>query len=84
MDPAIIIGILIALLGIAIYIIQNLYKKIQMHEAHALNLNASLLKILKTLRKIDQKEMFEKDDEVGLLWEQIKAALIELEAYILD
>lgn len=33
-------------------------------------------KLLETLRRLDNKRMFEKDDEVGSLFEQIKETII--------
>jgi len=80
---AIIITVLSLLLITAIYVIINLSKKVLLHEAHMLNLDARLVKILTTLQLIDNKEMFEDDDEIGQLYKQIKKAILQLEKYII-
>lgn len=80
---SIIIGILTLLTILLIYICINLYKKLLKHESYIINLDKSLLQILTRLKTLDDKEMFEKDDEIGILWEEIKKTILQIEAYLI-
>lgn len=64
---------------VLLFIILNLYRKLIWHEKYLLNLDTKLVNIFKTISKIDQRKMFESDDEVGQLWDQIKKVILELE-----
>lgn len=60
---------------IEIYVIINLLKKLEKYEEFVedeLQRNEALLE---ALRQIDQREMFEKDDEVGSIFYQIKETI---------
>ena len=63
------------MLVVAGYAIFNLIIKLEKYEdfiEDELNRNEALLE---ALRQIDQREMFEKDDEVGSLFTQIKETI---------
>lgn len=71
--------ILITLLTISTavlsYAVYNLLKKLESYEdfiEDELNRNEALLE---ALRQIDEREMFEKDDEVGSIFYQIKETI---------
>jgi hypothetical protein len=71
----IIITILSLLLIAASYAIYNTLQKIEKYEdfiEYELQRNESLLE---ALRQIDSREMFEKDDEVGSIFYQIKETI---------
>ena len=71
----IIIIFLIVMLTIAGYSIFNLIIKLEKYEdfiEDELQRNEALLE---ALRQIDQREMFEKDDEVGSIFYQIKETI---------
>ena len=71
----IILIFLIAMLIIAGYSIYNLLNKLESYEdfiEDELQRNEALLE---ALRQIDQREMFEKDDEVGSIFYQIKETI---------
>ncbi len=60
---------------IEIYVIINLLRKLEKYEEFVedeLQRNEALLE---ALRQIDQREMFEKDDEVGSIFYQIKETI---------
>jgi hypothetical protein len=40
--------------------------------------------LLETLRRIDNKQMFEKDDEVGSLFKQIKDTIVRFKQFTED
>ena len=71
----IIIIFLFVMLVVAGYAIFNLIIKLEKYEdfiEDELNRNEALLE---ALRQIDQREMFEKDDEVGSIFYQIKETI---------
>ena len=71
----IILFFLIVMLAIAGYSIYNLLNKLESYEdfiEDELQRNEALLE---ALRQIDQREMFEKDDEVGSIFYQIKETI---------
>ncbi len=71
----IIITILSLLLIVTSYAIYNTLQKIEKYEdfiEYELQRNESLLE---ALRQIDSREMFEKDDEVGSIFYQIKETI---------
>ena len=70
------------LFGLSIYVIFNLLKKLEKYEdtfeetdrfiQDELKRNEALLE---ALRQIDQRQMFEKDDDVGSIFYQIKETI---------
>ena len=73
-----IIIILIVFLAIAGYTIWNLLNKLEKLEDF-INLQEERdIQLLSTLRDLDSKQMFEKDDEVGSVFDKLKEVI---EAY---
>lgn len=71
----IILTISIVFLAVAGYTIYNLLNKLEKYEdfvEEELQRNQALLE---ALREIDSREMFEKDDEVGSIFYQIKETI---------
>jgi hypothetical protein len=68
----IIIIFLIVCLAVAGYTIYNLLNKLEKLEDFIDLQEQNNITLLETLRSIDSKQMFEKDDEVGSLFTQIK------------
>ena len=67
--------ILVILLAIAGYSVWNLLQKLESYEdfiEDELKRNEALLE---ALRQIDQRQMFEKDDEVGSIFYEIKETI---------
>ncbi len=54
------------------YAVYNLLSKIEKYEDFIEQQERNNITLLETLRDIDSKQMFEKDDEVGSLFTQIK------------
>jgi len=67
-----IIIILIVFLAAAGYTIYNLLNKLEKYEDFIDLQEQNNIALLETLQDIDSKQMFEKDDEVGSLFTQIK------------
>ena len=64
--------ILVVFLAVAGYTIWNLLNKLEKLEDFIDLQEQYNTTLLETLREIDSKQMFEKDDEVGSLFTQIK------------
>jgi hypothetical protein len=71
----IILGIVIACLLAAIYGIYNLLKKLERYEDFIEEETTKNQALLEALREIDSREMFEKDDDVGSIFYQIKETI---------
>lgn len=62
-----------------IFIIVNLYRKNTTYETWINELDQSLKKVLNDWKAIDSRQMFEKDDEVGVVYEGIEDIINEIE-----
>ena len=71
----IVIIILIICLILSVYGIYNLISKLEKYEDFIEADQQRNEALLETLRIIDEKQMFEKDDEVGSLFNQIKETI---------
>ena len=59
-------------------------KKIEIYEDNIVRFYEGATKILRTTRHLDNKEMFEKDDEVGDLFQQLITVIGELRGIIYE
>ena len=57
---------------ILVYAILNLYRKIKVYEGWILEIKKDTEKLQGSITEVDSKNMFERDDEVGVVFEQIK------------
>ena len=67
--------IIAILFVLCIYIIFNLLKKLEKYEEFVETETRRNEALLEALRQIDSREMFEKDDEVGSIFYQIKETI---------
>lgn len=67
---------------IIVYIIRNLYKKLVKNEAYIFNIHNKMVDILKNMKQIDHKNMFESDDEVGIIFNKLKQIIYQIENYL--
>jgi len=74
--------IIFILLGVCIYVIFNLLKKLEKYEdqfeEYQKFIETETIRneaLLEALRQIDQRQMFEKDDDVGSIFYQIKETI---------
>jgi len=70
--------ILILITGVAAFIVINLYNKLLKYESYFYMIHHKLLETLKNLNELDHRGMFAEDDEVGILWDNIKEILFDL------
>ena len=59
-------------------------KKIEIYEDNIMRFYEGTTRILRTSRHLDNKEMFEKDDEVGALFQQLITVIGELRGIIYE
>lgn len=78
----VIILILTSLVAVLIYLVFLLNKKINFYENFILERHDAYLILLKRIREIDNKEIFEKDDEVGITFLEIKNEIEEFDKII--
>ena len=86
----VIIGILVAFSGTLVYIIRNLMVKVEKYEDVTLDQTQYLQNISnligdskKHLNKLDERGVFQSDDEVGYFFKQMKLVQKELDRYML-
>ena len=86
----IIIGILVAISGTLGYIIRNLMVKVEKYEdvtvdqtQYLQNISNIIGESNKHLQNLDEKGVFQSDDEVGEFFNQMNAAQDELNRYML-
>jgi hypothetical protein len=71
----ILLGIIIVLFLTALYIVRNLLTKLEKYEEFIEKETQRNQALLEALRQIDNRQMFEKDDEVGSIFYQIKETI---------
>ena len=74
----IILGLLVLTEG---YVIWNLTRKTEMLETWVEDFTQTIDTVQSDLKKIDYKGSFESDDETGIIFEQIKETVNQLESY---
>ena len=86
----IIIGVLVAILLVFVYILNNLLKKVEAYQdvvqdqvQYLENISNAVGEGQKHLQKLDEKGVFQADDEVGYFFEQMKTIQEELNRYML-
>ena len=86
----IIIGVLVVVLGIFTYILRNLLVKVEKYEdvvqdqvSYLQNISDTLRESQKHLKTLDERGVFQSDDEVGEFFNQMKEVQNELNRYML-
>jgi hypothetical protein len=86
----VIIGVLVALSGSLLYIIRNLLIKNEKYEdvvqdqvQYLQNISNTIYEGQKHLQNLDERGVFQSDDEVGYFFEQMKYVQDELNRYML-
>lgn len=90
MIPYIIIAVLVVFSGILSYIIYNLLSKVERYEdvtidqtKYLQNISNIIIESQKHLQTLDEKGVFQADDEVGEFFKQMQAVQAELDKYML-
>jgi hypothetical protein len=70
-----------AIACVEFYFVVNLLRKVEAYEDYIDSEIKNNETLLETLRRIDNKQMFEKDDEVGSLFDKIKQIIIRFKRF---
>jgi len=88
--PNIIISILTVVIGVLVFVLRNLLIKVEKYEDVTVDQTQYLQNISKTisdsqkhLQNLDERGVFQSDDEVGYFFEQMKNVQNELDRYML-
>jgi hypothetical protein len=76
-----VILILVFIILSLVYAVYNLLSKVERYEDFIDQQELNNQTLLETLRRIDSKQMFEKDDEVGSLFTQIKDIITQFKQF---
>jgi hypothetical protein len=74
--------ILVIVSVVLAYATYNLLKKNERYETEIENIYTAVSVVLHTMRAIDEKQMFETDDEVGSVFQQLNEILDQLRPII--
>ena len=78
----IIITILVIIIIFLVVTCVNMYKKLGRYEDWTFEIRKQIYKVFNTIKFLDNKQMFEKDDDVGRLWEAIKETINKIDDFI--
>jgi hypothetical protein len=59
-----------------------MYKKLIRYENWTLDIRKEIYKVFNTMKILDNNQMFEKDDDVGRLWEAIKSTIDKIDDFV--
>jgi len=78
----IIIAGLIIIVILLLIAVSNMNKKLVRYEDWTIEMRKQIYKMFNTIKVLDNKQMFEKDDDVGRLWEAIKETVDKIDAFV--
>ena len=78
----ILIAILIAIICVLCYTLKTALDKLEIYEQFIIDRRDSYYQLLQNIRDIDAKQIFEKDDEVGVTFDEIKTEIEEFKNII--
>ena len=85
MNTIVVLLVISAVINVALlYSSYVTLRKIEIYEDNIMRFYEGATKILRTTRHLDNKEMFEKDDEVGALFQQLITVIGELRGIIYE
>lgn len=70
---------LVSLVFLLLYTTINLYKKVLRYERWEETFQKKIINLKQTISEIDNKNIFEKDDEVGVVYEEISEMIKNIE-----
>jgi len=80
----ILLGIMVVLVAMLGYAVFNLLRKVELYETMIERFYTNTINILRTVRELDDRQMFEKDDEVGTLFQQLIGTIGELRGVVYE
>jgi predicted Holliday junction resolvase-like endonuclease len=79
-----VVVILIIVIVLCLIIIRNCLIKLEILEKWIISYRSMIYDTLKKIREIDEKQMFEKDDDVGFVFESLTSLISDLNNKIHD
>ena len=70
------------LMFMLIYVCFNLYKKVRVYEEWVDNVRVSVNKLQNDIQTVDEKKLFEKDDDVGFVYESVSSLVQKLDIMV--
>ena len=67
---------------ILIYVCFNLYKKVKVYEEWVAYIKTSVNKLQTDIHNVDEKKLFENDDDVGFVYENVSSLVRELDIMV--
>jgi hypothetical protein len=74
--------LLVAIIGVLIYLLRMSLQKIELYEEFIVTRRQAYVRLLARIRELDNREMFEKDDDVGVTFSEIKTEIEEFSKII--
>jgi hypothetical protein len=74
--------VVLILFALCVYIIINLFRKLEFLEKNYIILLDKLESTIINMREIDDKQMFENDDEVGVIFRELTDTVNELSKFV--
>ena len=78
----ILITVLIVIIGVLFYTLKTALDKIEIYEQFIIDRRDAYYQLLQNIRDIDANQIFEKDDEVGVTFDEIKTEIEEFKNII--
>jgi len=78
----ILFSLLIVIIGLLLYTLKTALDKIEVYEQFIIDRRDAYYQLLQNIRDIDSKQIFEKDDEVGVTFDDIKNEIEEFKNII--
>lgn len=67
-----------------IYVCYNLYRKVKIYEGWVEHIRGEILKLQDNINQTDTRGIFEKDDDVGFVYEDISTLIKEIDTMVED
>ncbi len=74
--------VLVLIIAMLAFVVYNLLRKLEFYESQIEDFYSRVSVVLHTMRAIDERKMFENDDEVGNTFQQINDVLANLRPLI--
>ena len=78
----IVLLVLVSAISVLVYGLRISVQKVNLYEQFIIERREEYIRLLSRVRELDKREMFEKDDEVGVIFSEIKDEIEEFQKII--
>lgn len=78
----IVLLVLVSTISVLVYGLRISVQKVNLYEQFIIERREEYIRLLSRVRELDKREMFEKDDEVGVIFSEIKDEIEEFNKLI--